>query len=100
MWDILCQYNFSMERYLTDEFAMSIFRGHAEMIWKEIQEKVRETGVKNGDVLIFGHGVWNNFIAWAAAGFPEDKEKFFPKLFECDELRVKGEKVTYHPFNW
>ena len=51
-----------------------------------------------GDVLIFGHGVWNCFVAWALAGSPElTKKHFFVHLNECDGMIVNNDQLTLVP---
>ena len=98
MWAFACRYQFDTEAYLQDPEALALYKAYGQRIKNEMQVAINRHHITSGEVFVFGHGVWNCFIAWAIAGFPEPKEAFFPHLNECDELRVTNQSVIHVPF--
>ena len=98
MWAFACRYQFDTQAYLRDSGALALYKAYGLRIKNEMQRVMRTYSTTSGEILIFGHGVWNCFIAWAIAGFPEAKGPFFVHLKECDELRVINQSVIHVPF--
>jgi hypothetical protein len=99
MWGICTRYQSNIYSYLKDPDEFAVYTEYGRRIWSEIERSVAEhvrTGT--GDVLVFGHGAWNCFVAWAAADCPEHMMPFFRRLKECDGLVVSGNSVQYVPF--